>query len=46
VGVLPGEKEIMNLMGLDFGRCRKPFKPISEEERAMLKNALDALNKS
>lgn len=46
VGVLPGEKEIMNLMGLDFGGCRKPFKSISEAERAMLKQALAALHAS
>lgn len=39
VGTLPGEKEILNLMGLDFGRCRKPFKTLNEAEKAMLASA-------
>ena len=44
VGVIPGEKEILNLMGLDFGTCRKPFKSINADERKMLKAALSKLN--
>ena len=43
VGMLPGEKEILNILGLDFGICRKPFKAISEEEHEMLKVALNKL---
>ena len=45
VGVMPGEKEILNLMGLNFGKCRKPFKSITVEEKTMLKDALFELNK-
>ena len=44
VGVFPGEKEILNLMGLDFGQCRKPFKSINDEERDLLKQALVQLD--
>ena len=44
VGVIPGEKEILNIMGLDFGSCRKPFKRITDAEREMLKEALSVLN--
>lgn len=36
VGVLPGEKEILNILGLDFGDCRKPFKRLNDEEKALL----------
>ncbi|WZL79767.1 N-acetylneuraminate lyase [Eubacteriales bacterium mix99] len=39
VGVMPGEKAILTMMGLDFGECRKPFKPITAEEYEMLKKA-------
>lgn len=40
VGVMPGEKEILNMMGLDFGECRRPFKRINEEEKELIKNTL------
>ena len=30
-GVMPAEKEILNQLGLDFGTCRRPFTPVSEE---------------
>lgn len=30
-GVMPAEKEILNQLGLDFGTCRRPFSPVSEE---------------
>jgi N-acetylneuraminate lyase len=43
VGVLPGEKEILNMMGLDFGECRKPFKRLSEEDKGMLKGVVESL---
>ena len=43
VGVLPGEKEILNLMGFEFGECRRPFKKISEEEREILKGIISKL---
>ena len=28
---MPAEKEILNQLGLDFGTCRRPFTPVSEE---------------
>jgi len=37
VGVLPAEKEILNLMGFDFGCCRAPFKRATEEETEYLR---------
>lgn len=40
VGVLPGEKEILNIMGFEFGECRKPFKKINDEEKQLLKNVV------
>ncbi|MDD3766418.1 MAG: N-acetylneuraminate lyase [Eubacteriales bacterium] len=40
VGVLEGEKEILNLLGIDFGLCRPPFKTISKEESAFLREAV------
>ena len=43
VGVMPGEKAILTMMGLDFGECRKPFKSISTEEYDMLKKAVGNL---
>jgi N-acetylneuraminate lyase len=30
-GVMPAEKEILNQLGLDFGECRRPFSPVSDE---------------
>jgi N-acetylneuraminate lyase len=43
VGILPGEKEILNLMGIEMGQCRKPFKCINEDERKMLKEIVNSL---
>ncbi|HBM79231.1 MAG TPA: N-acetylneuraminate lyase [Clostridiaceae bacterium] len=40
VGVFQGEKEILNLMGLDFGECRPPFKKINDEGREILKKLI------
>lgn len=36
VGVMQGEKALLEEMGIDFGGCRKPFAPISNEDRKML----------
>jgi len=36
VGVIPGEKALLELMGIPAGVCRKPFKQISPEEREYL----------
>jgi len=43
VGVFQGEKEILNQMGLDFGICRSPFKPLTAEAKEMLKLAMAEL---
>lgn len=43
VGVMPGEKAILNFMGLEFGVCRKPFKEITDEEIKLLKVAVTQL---
>ena len=46
VGVIPGEKEILNFMGFDFGVCREPFRKVSSEESKNLKKiTLPLLNK-
>lgn len=39
VGVLPGTKEILRLMGLDVGVCRRPFRTLCDAEREMLRRA-------
>ncbi len=36
VGVMAGEKAIMNLLGYDFGECRKPFRSCDKEAYALL----------
>lgn len=37
VGVFKGVKEILKLQGIDCGECRKPFLPLTDEEKAKLK---------
>ena len=37
---MAGEKEVLNQLGFDFGECRKPFKSLSEEEKALIKNEI------
>ncbi|MEI6579998.1 MAG: N-acetylneuraminate lyase [Eubacteriales bacterium] len=37
VGVIPGLKEMLNIMGHDFGFCREPFRKVSSEESDNLK---------
>ncbi len=44
VGVFPGEKEILTMMGIDFGDCRRPFRKLSTEDRELLKLALRKAN--
>ena len=39
VGVFRGVKGMMSLLGLPVGNCRKPFSPLTDEERAILKSA-------
>jgi N-acetylneuraminate lyase len=36
VGVMAGEKEVLNQLGLDFGICRPPFAPLNEEQKAII----------
>jgi N-acetylneuraminate lyase len=40
VGVIPGVKEILNLIGLNFGCGREPFRKVTSEESALLKTKL------
>lgn len=40
VGVFAGEKEILSLMGIDFGDCRKPFRRLDKSDRDLLKQTL------
>lgn len=37
VGVFKGIKEILKMQGIDCGVCRKPFLPLSEEQRRYLR---------
>lgn len=37
IGVIPGVKEILNLIGVDFGYCREPFRKVTVEESQSLK---------
>lgn len=41
VGVLPGEKEILNMMGINLGECRKPFRRLTQVEKKLLRDAVD-----
>ncbi len=43
-GVFQGEKEILRLMGLDFGVCRPPFKPITEEGKTIIAEIVEKYN--
>jgi N-acetylneuraminate lyase len=40
VGVFQGEKYALTLQGIDAGPCRKPFLPITEEGKKLLKGVL------
>jgi len=39
-GVFQSEKEVLNMLGFDFGICRKPFKPLSSEDAKALRAAV------
>ena len=43
VGVFAGEKEILNMMGMDFGAPRKPFKGLNDEQKAFLRSKVEHL---
>lgn len=36
VGVMAGEKEVLNQLGFDFGHCRKPFGTLTDEQKAFI----------
>lgn len=40
VGVLPGVKYALELQGIECGGCRKPFKGLTEDEKALLSEIL------
>ena len=42
-GVFQCEKEILTLMGIDMGPCRRPFLPLSEEGRRSMKNLCSSI---
>ena len=37
VGVMAGEKAVLDLLGFDFGVCRKPFGSLTDEQIEYLK---------
>lgn len=41
VGVFKGIKEILRIQGLDCGGLRKPFQPLREEEKRLLRETVD-----
>lgn len=43
VGVIPGSKEILNMMGFDFGCARAPFRKLNDEDNELLKYAVKDL---
>ena len=40
VGVLPGGKAVLKMMGIPMGNCRKPFRTLTLEEEVLLKEAI------
>jgi N-acetylneuraminate lyase len=40
VGVMQGEKEVLCRMGLDFGECRAPFAPLSDDQKRLVANEI------
>lgn len=40
LGVMPAEKAVLELMGLEMGDCLAPFRKVTDEERTLLKRAL------
>ena len=37
VGVMQAEKELLNIMGLDFGKCRQPYATLTNDQKKYLK---------
>jgi N-acetylneuraminate lyase len=44
VGVFPGVKEAVNMMGIECGECRRPFRRLSGEEKEVLRKTLVEFN--
>lgn len=40
IGIMPAEKAILDIYGLEFGTCRKPFRVPTREEYKLLENIL------
>ena len=40
VGVMQGEKEVLNQLGFDFGNARKPFSTPTDEEKEFIKKEI------
>jgi N-acetylneuraminate lyase len=40
VSVFPGVKEAINMMGIECGECRKPFRRLNAEEKEVLRQTL------
>lgn len=40
VGVMAGEKEVLNQLGIDFGDCREPFSPLTKEQKEFVKKEI------
>ncbi len=40
VGIMSGEKEILNQMGMDFGIARRPFRPLTDEEKKLISDVV------
>ena len=36
LGVMQTEKEVLNQLGFDFGTCRPPFAPLTEEQKTVV----------
>jgi N-acetylneuraminate lyase len=36
VGVMQGEKEVLNQLGIDFGDCRAPFAKLTDEQKRLI----------
>lgn len=36
IGVMQAEKEVLNQLGFDFGRCLEPFAPVSAEDKELI----------
>ena len=40
VGVMEGEKEVLNQMGIPFGNARPPFSPLTEEQKRFIRTEI------